>query len=145
MKSFSVSWLLRAAVPAAVVVLALVGAGPSAAETVACGATVTADTTLGADLIGCPGDGLTVEAGVTLDLKGHIVSGSGSGVGVRGGIVENGRVRGFDTGIVLSSCSDGGCGVDNVTVVGNAEGIFISTFRLHPRIRIEDSSVIRTD
>ena len=139
MKSFSLTWLLRAAVPAAVAVFALVGAGPSAAETVACGTTVTADTTLKADLIGCPGDGLTVENGVTLDLNGHIISGSGSGVGVHGGIVENGTIRGFDIGI------EGPTGVRNMTVHGNRVGIVITRPRSGPRIRVENSTAIRND
>jgi parallel beta-helix repeat protein len=49
----------------------------------ACGATITADTVLRADVNGCPGSALVIGAdGVTLDLNGHTVEGA---------IVANGR------------------------------------------------------
>lgn len=80
------------------------GAAPTAAP--ACGDTLTADTTLTADLT-CAGDALRLAPGVTLDLAGHRVSGDGSGVGI--GIEEagagaetrvvDGTVRGFATGL----------------------------------------------
>ncbi|HUK94916.1 MAG TPA: hypothetical protein VLU96_07650 [Gaiellaceae bacterium] len=37
------------------------------------------DTTLQEDLLNCPGNGLVVEGGATLDLNGHTTSGSGVG------------------------------------------------------------------
>jgi hypothetical protein len=49
---------------------------PAAAQPVGCGAVLTEDTTLAADLIDCPGDGLVIGApGITVDLGGHTVSG----------------------------------------------------------------------
>jgi Right handed beta helix region len=69
-----------------------------AKSTVACGATITADTVLRADLTGCKGTAIVVGADdVTLDLDSHRVDGAivaqgRSGVRVRGGVVR-GDVR----------------------------------------------------
>ena len=92
---------------------ALAGTAQAAPPGPACGETITADTTLTADLLGCPGDGLVIGAGgVTLDLAGHRIGGDGV-PGLAGpdrGIVAEGRtgisvvrghVEGFDFGIVL--------------------------------------------
>lgn len=54
----------------------------------------------------CTGNGLTVAAGITLNLNGGIITGSGSGVGVRpgaGATVTNGAVRGFGTGVLVQT------------------------------------------
>jgi hypothetical protein len=105
---------------------------------VTCGQTLTVDTTLEADLA-CSGDGL-LAGGVTLNLNGHVIRGSGSGVGVLGGTVENGTVRGFDTGISLPT------GVKNMTVTNNRGGIFITTRNCNEpehRTRIANSIVAR--
>jgi hypothetical protein len=59
-------------------VLALLGwaASPALAQAVGCGAVLTQDTTLTADLVDCPGDGLVIGAdGITVDLGGHLVDG----------------------------------------------------------------------
>jgi hypothetical protein len=61
------------------VVLALgslaLAAGPAHAQPLRCGDTVTQDTTLTADLLDCPGDGLVIGApGITVDLGGHTVA-----------------------------------------------------------------------
>src|SRR5919107_897463 len=58
----------------------LVAAGPSSAHVravdVACGETITDDTTLHADLVDCPSNGLVIGADdVTLDLNGHTIDG----------------------------------------------------------------------
>ena len=51
-------------------------AGPAHAQPLRCGDTVTQDTTLTADLLECPDDGLVIGAGgITLDLGGHTISG----------------------------------------------------------------------
>ncbi|MGY4642825.1 right-handed parallel beta-helix repeat-containing protein [Cellulomonas sp. URHB0016] len=68
-----------------------------------CGTTVTVDSTLRHDLE-CTGDGLTLGPGVTLDLGGHTVTGSGRGTGVSvasAGTVSvvNGTLAGWGTGI----------------------------------------------
>ncbi|QCB92755.1 right-handed parallel beta-helix repeat-containing protein [Cellulomonas shaoxiangyii] len=68
-----------------------------------CGATLTADARLTADLT-CPaGNGLTLAAGVTLDLGGHVLRGAG-GTGVvvpaAGDVtVRRGTITGWDVGV----------------------------------------------
>ncbi|GAA4248800.1 right-handed parallel beta-helix repeat-containing protein [Dactylosporangium darangshiense] len=111
---------------------ALVGAGcavvPAAIAHAnpACGSTITVSTTLTADLL-CSGDAIIVGAsGVTLDLGGFNIIGSGTGSGVRTQMlvndvtVTNGGVSGFATEVyvyqskraILSSLSvQGGIGV----------------------------------
>ncbi|WP_354500609.1 right-handed parallel beta-helix repeat-containing protein [Mycetocola sp. 2940] len=85
------------------------GASPAAAAPVlTCGSTVTTDVTLTADLH-CPsGDGLILGSNVTLDLGGHSLTGSGSGVGVQteflsegGNTIRNGTIENWGTGILL--------------------------------------------
>ena len=83
---------------------------------IACGDTITADTTLDRDLTGCPSNGLVIGAdGITLDLNGHTISGNGKpvrrcgrdqicDVGVAdddhvGVTVRGGSVRGFGIGV----------------------------------------------
>jgi parallel beta-helix repeat protein len=76
---------------------------PAAASDISCGATITVDTTLTGNLR-CPGDGLVVAAdGVTLDLAGHTVAGSGTGSGITvtgaNVTVTNGVVTRFQQGL----------------------------------------------
>jgi nitrous oxidase accessory protein NosD len=90
---------------------------PAAAASLACGATITANTTLHADLRNCPNDGLVIGAdNITLDLNGHRVSGDGAPVascpdgafcdvgidntaGHSGVTIRNGAIRRFDVGL----------------------------------------------
>ena len=98
--------------------LALLGsaASPALAQAVGCGAVLTQDTTLAADLIDCPGDGLVIGAdGITVDLGGHVVdglfplggaidqSGIDNSAGHDGVTVRNGTVREFARGVHLAS------------------------------------------
>jgi hypothetical protein len=82
------------------IVLAGSGAAGAGVQAVACGATLTADTTLTSDLT-CPGNlpALTLANGVTLDLGGHTVSGSGpgGGFGINGAsyTLRNGTITNF--------------------------------------------------
>jgi hypothetical protein len=78
---------LLAAVAVGTVVFALVGVGTFAvgherrerAHHISCGETITADTTLDADLIDCPNNGVIIAADdVTLDLNGHTIDGDGT-------------------------------------------------------------------
>jgi parallel beta-helix repeat protein len=71
----------RALVPVAAIVVALALSGDAQAHAttgpVSCGATITRDTTLKADLTNCPGDGLVIGAdNITLDLNGHTIDGT---------------------------------------------------------------------
>jgi hypothetical protein len=95
-------------------------AGQASAAHVACGDTITRDTTLDSDLVDCPKVGIVIGAdNVTLDLGGHTIDGplapvpegtgfdpSIEGVSNRKGhdgvTVEDGSITGFHTGVKLS-------------------------------------------
>lgn len=78
-----------------------------------CGSTITSSTTLTADLTGCGGDGVHIGAShVTLNLNGHLIGSNGSGAtavvvnsGATNATVENGRITGFNTGVVVEAAS----------------------------------------
>lgn len=108
--------------------------GPASADHVACGDTITQDTTLDRDLI-CAGDGLLIGAdGVTLDLGGHTISGPGApstGVVFDAGdgilhdddiTIRRGTIRGFGTGIVAAA---DGLAVRHLAITNNVRGISI--------------------
>jgi parallel beta-helix repeat protein len=86
----------------------LLGAPGSALAThVTCGQTITQDTKLDSDLLGCTGDGIVIGAdNITLDLNGHVVGGdddiSDHGVqnfgGFDGVTVTNGQIQDFGVG-----------------------------------------------
>ncbi|MEE3703887.1 hypothetical protein V2H43_10775, partial [Pasteurella multocida] len=98
------------AVVSLVMASALVGEAASAAppSLVTCGSLLTQDVTLSADL-SCPtGDGLILGTDVTLDLGGHRLIGSGSGIGVQispdstgSNTVRNGTVQNWHIGIAF--------------------------------------------
>src|SRR5690242_17307474 len=79
-------------------------AGSAGAADVGCGSEITANTTLVHNLT-CSGDGLLVDNGVTLNLGGHTIQGSGTGTGITvdgpgfGTVVTNGTIRGFSVGM----------------------------------------------
>jgi len=97
--------------------------------TATCGTSVVADLKLGNDLF-CAGDALIVNAdGVTVDLNGHTLSGSGSGVGVtvrarQNVTIHGGTIRDFTTGIFVAN-SNGVLIKDN-RLTGNREGVFLN-------------------
>jgi parallel beta-helix repeat protein len=134
---------------------------PSAAEEpasdLACGDTITADTTLQADLVDCPGTGLVIGADdLTLDLNGHIIDGDAAlqdpcpegtscdlgvdnAAGHSGLVVVNGTVREFNFGVLVGG-ADANV-LSRLTVVDNiASGIvvFDST-----KVGIDRSTVAR--
>jgi parallel beta-helix repeat protein len=54
----------------------LLDSDPASAGPVACGETITADTTLESDLVDCPNNGIIIGADdITLDLNGHMIDG----------------------------------------------------------------------
>lgn len=84
------------------------GVAVAAAPDVACGDTLTVDTVLTSDLV-CPaGDGLTVQAGVTLDLGGHALTGPGPGAG---------------TAVAVDPATDGPITVRNGTIEDWGQGL----------------------
>lgn len=113
-------------------VLILCGSVTAAqASHVSCGQTIEADTTLDSDLQ-CPDQGVLVGAsGVTLDLAGHTVEGSGRGIGVvtAQGVsdvtVKNGRVGRFLYAVVLRPGT--GAVVRHVHAYGSHEGVLLDS------------------
>ncbi len=97
------------------------GAGPAGADHVACGDTIAANTVLDKNVGPCAGDGLTITAGVTLDLnhkriRGTDASGSvGITIDAPGATVLNGSIQKFYAGIYIVPGSDGAT-IDGVTV-----------------------------
>jgi len=85
------------------------GPGNALAAQVSCGDTIIANTTLHADLVNCPGNGLVIGADrITLDLNGHTIAGSLNGAagidnsaGHDGVTIKNGAVRNFTNGVLL--------------------------------------------
>lgn len=124
MKAFRRALILSSA--AAVLPLTTVLASPAAAAHVTCGMTISQNTTLHANVGPCPAGGVVIGTnGITLDLKGFTVFGTGAtddgaGIlldGVSGVTVKNGTVTAFDGGVVI----DGGSNnvIERVRVVGN--------------------------
>jgi hypothetical protein len=120
---------------APLVIAAGVAAAPAVAtahgETpVTCGMVVTADVRLRADLLDCAGAGLIVGApGVTIDLAGHVIDGTGSAAGIDNSAghddvrITRGTVREFLFGIHLFETS--GARVDRLTAQSNTIGAII--------------------
>jgi parallel beta-helix repeat protein len=118
---------------AAVGLPATVAVADSSSEdtTVSCGSVITTDVRLAADLVDCPAAGLVVGApGITIDLNGHVIDGTGSGVGIDNNgrhddiRITGGRVTGFGQGVDLLETS--GARVDRMTFEANAIGVSIS-------------------
>jgi large repetitive protein len=93
---------------------------PAQAQPLGCGAVVTQDITLDADITGCTGAGLIVgAAGVTIDLGGHTISGTSisggdpaqigidDGAGHDAVVIRNGVVRDFGGAAVRLTAVDG--------------------------------------
>lgn len=106
---------------------ALVG-GPA----LSCGATVDADVRFSQTLQCSGGSGLTVSAGVTVDLNGHSLIGSAGTTGIHiltpeSVTIKNGAIRGWGTGIRADGARNGdrfSVTVDYVALAGNGLGVF---------------------
>lgn len=124
---------------------AVVGApstSSAAAATITCGMTVTTDIRLDADLVDCPGSGLMVGApGITIDLGGHTVDGTGIGFGIDNQashddvVIKRGTVTDFVLGVVLFDAEDNR--VERVTATGNLGG-----FSVHRTIGADLDAVV---
>lgn len=111
--------------------LATIGApatSHAARDALACGAVVTDDTRLSADLLDCPGPALVVGApGITIDLDGHVLDGTGTGAGIDNNAghddvtIRGGVIQGFSQGIDMVEAD--GARVLNVLLRDNALGI----------------------
>jgi len=118
--------------------LAMVAQAPPALGMVACGGTITVNTTLDGDVGPCPANGIVIGAdGITLDLNGHKVFGTptaGEGAGVlvsshSNVTVKNGTVRLFDGGVLIRNgghnAVTGITAQDNIGVSNLGDGIAI--------------------
>jgi hypothetical protein len=88
---------------AATLTVATAGAVSAAPQQVTCGGTVSGHARLDRDLT-CTGDGVTMADGATLDLGGHQLAGSGTGVGVTTSLtgtstIINGTLEGWDRAV----------------------------------------------
>ena len=125
----------------------LVGTGQAGAGPLACGSTITASTTLTADMT-CPGDAILIGApGVVLDLGGHTLTGGGTsffddGTGVRvvagRATVRNGRIQNFQFGVRLDSGSDGSL-IERLSLDRDGNGVHVTS----SSNRIRSNSVTR--
>ena len=96
----------------------VLGGGRAAGGTLSCGDTITVDTTLAADLLNCPSNGIVIGADdLTLDLNGHTIDGNNTLVdpcpenefcdvgvlndGHDGVRVTNGSVQEFAVGVFI--------------------------------------------
>jgi parallel beta-helix repeat protein len=157
-------WRRKAIVGGLAACVALVLPAPSVqADQAWCGQVVTHSISLSNDLLACAGDGLVIGAGgITVDLNGHVVQGTGLGAGVRNPghhdvTIRNGTVRTFDSGVLLSGAQRnvvagisfdqtelgavhliGGSSSNHVTgntaLPGNGEGIVVEGGSDHNRI-----------
>jgi parallel beta-helix repeat protein len=115
--------LAAVAVPAGVVL-----AVP--AEGLSCGATVTTDVRLTADLVDCAGPGLVIGAsGIEIDLDGHTIDGTGANAGIFNPeghdalTIRGGTIREFGQGIDLLESR--GSRIDRLRVTANGIGIVV--------------------
>src|SRR5262245_45571702 len=117
------------AATAAAGALAFLTAGPSDGASKlpisSCGQTATTDAVLVQDLV-CAGSGIVVGAsGISIDLHGHVLEGSGTNEGVDdlgghdGVRIENGVVRSFNVGVYAVNGADN-MTLSNVAVAGNS-------------------------
>jgi len=104
----------------------LVVSGPTVGADDLCGATIVEDLKLHHDLT-CPGAGLIVGAdGITIDLNGYTIAGSGIDVGINvtgktDVSIRGGTVRGFAAGVRVNTSSD--LAIVHNEFVANGEGI----------------------
>jgi len=135
------AWLvgrpILAAAAASTVLVGFAAAPASAASQPSCGSTVTTSITLQADITGCPGDGLVIGAsGITIDLNGHLLSGTGSevsGSGIRSPeasqvTIKHGRIENFSGGVDLTRTLDSV--VTGVQFAGNDFGVILRQSRV---------------
>jgi nitrous oxidase accessory protein NosD len=112
----------------------LVGGAPmataAAGTPLTCGTVVTTDVRLTADLLDCAGSGLVVGApGITIDLAGHLIDGTGSGSGIDNVAghddvrITRGTLREFLFGVELFETT--ATRVERVAAHSNAIGVTV--------------------
>ena len=125
---------LAGCLAASMLAVGLVATAPSAASadepSITCGTVVTSDVRLRADLLDCPGSGLVIGAsGITIDLAGHVIDGTGAGAGIDNSAghddvhVTRGTIGEFRFGIHLFESVGGRLG--RVAARSNLVGIIV--------------------
>lgn len=141
------SWWGAGAVATALVASALAAPPAGAAPAgVSCGQTLTADTTLAADLRCANGPGILLASGVVLDLGGHALIGPGSsGEGIAaaplstgGNTIRNGTIRNWQVGVHQTADADGltpsalsDVRLSNAPVVNDSPGVALDLRRVN--------------
>ena len=130
------------------VVAAMLSASPASAgsaATIGCGDTITTNVVLTRNL-DCTGDGLIVGAGVagiTIDLNGYALSGSGSGYGIRGGFsgvtIQNGKIRNFNIAVLSMRGR-----LDGLKILDNSIGAFDFTGEINGSTFRDNGDAVRT-
>jgi parallel beta-helix repeat protein len=125
-------------------------AAPAFGSGAGCGATLKTDTKLRADIAGCTGDGLVIGADrITVDLRGHTLSGSAAGAGIRlaghrGVTVVGGTITGFANGVLLDD-GDGNVLRDLAVRSSAARGVQLQNGSDGNRLeRVDSSQTART-
>lgn len=130
----STTLISRGVAVAVIATAGLVAAAPMATAVagppLTCGTLVTTDLRLTADLLDCPGSGLVVGApGITIDLAGHLIDGTGSGSGIDNVAghddvrIIRGTLREFLFGVELFETT--ATRVERVAVHSNAIGVTV--------------------
>jgi parallel beta-helix repeat protein len=102
---------------------------PSAAVTVSCGESIVTDLEIANDLV-CAGDGLIIDADeITIDLNGHVITGSGTGNGItvrarQNVVIHGGTIMNFVTGIFVANSSH--VLIKETRLTQNREGVFLN-------------------
>jgi parallel beta-helix repeat protein len=135
---------------------AVLGGSQALAGPVRCGDMITADTTLDADLLDCPNNGIVIGADdITLDLNGHRIDGDGAladpcpedefcdfGIandGHNGVRITNGTVQQFAFGVIVIGARTNG--LSHLSTVENVfSGILLAET---VRTRVRESSTAR--
>lgn len=125
----TITRVVLAAVPAALLVGGLAGTAEAAGPKVACGAVLTQNAVMTKDLY-CPNNGVTLAAGVTLDLAGFKLQGNGQGTAVdipvgSDNAIVNGRIRDW---------------AHSVAFVGNVEALPVATLSMN-KVAISEAPV----
>ena len=119
----------------------LLSAGSAPANHVSCGDVITQDTKLDSDLT-CAGGGVTVEGegDVTLDLGGHTIDVSDSGIAVFASegriVVRNGTIT--ESGTAIEADGPDALLVEDLLIEGNSIGV---SCQFTPECRVRDSAL----
>jgi parallel beta-helix repeat protein len=126
----------RNAVALLALVLTLMSVADARATHVSCGDTLIQDTRLDSDLIDCPPESTLVLGanGITLDLGGHTIDGTGRGFGVTNRAadgpgfndvtVRGGTIKEFGAAVAFTLCT--GCVLERTMITASYRGVWFT-------------------